>query len=121
MITIIQRMNFNEVKIKMMEDSAIVINNRDSRRRFITGLVEFNNPNKGLACCFDSEWYPLYACIIGRDNKLHCSMFTIGEFLSGPYPDEYQLKMYNDNCIVDNCKIKCIHRPDGTKVYPINY
>ena len=106
-------------KIIMMEKNPIVINNHTNQPEEITGLVEFVDPEKGLACCFDARYYSLNACVI-EDGVLHCSQMSIGGVLWGAYPDEEQLQKYNDGCIFESGKIKCIHRPDGTKVYPKN-
>ena len=107
-----------ETKIIMMEENPVVINNHTGVEETITGLVEFNNSNKDLACCFNSRYYSLNACILDDDDMLHCSTFSIGGVLWGAYPNAQQLKEYNKNCLFDSWKIKCIHRPDGTKVYP---
>ena len=107
-----------EKLIKMMEQNPVVINNHTYKEEVITGLVEFVNPDKNLACCFDARYYSLNACLIDDEERLHCSTSSIGGVLRGPYPDAEQLKNYNDSCILNSFKIKCIHRPDGIKVYP---
>lgn len=120
MLTIKTKNNSKEMIIKMIEENPIVIDNHNGKEETITGLVEFANPNKLLACCFDTSYYSLNACMISDDNKLHCSMFSVGGVLWGAYPDAKQLKEYNAACLLESAKIKCIHRPDGTKVYPVN-
>jgi hypothetical protein len=111
--------NNKQKKIKAMEANPVVIDNHTDKPEIITGLVEFVDPEKGLACCFNARYYSLNACVI-QDGVLHCSMASIGGVLWGAYPDEEQLQKYNDGCIFESGKIKCIHRPDGTKVYPKN-
>lgn len=117
MSTITKKEELNAKKIKMMEENPVVINDHTNAIEQLTGLVEFVSPDKHLACCFDSRYYSLNACTL-EDDKLHCSMVSIGGVLFGAYPDEKQLKTYNDYCLFESRKIKCIHRPDGTKVYP---
>jgi hypothetical protein len=109
--------NINTI-VKTMETNPVVIDNHTNKEEAITGLVEFNNSDNGLACCFDARYYSLNRCYIDNDEKLHCSTWSIGGVLWGPYPDAEALKEYNESCIYDSAKIKCIHRPDGTKVYP---
>ena len=113
------RMSENNIDtiIKMMEANPVVINNHTDKEDKITGLVEFVNSEKGLACCFDARYYSLNRCYI-NNGKLHCSTWSIGGVLCGAYPDEEALKKYNESCIFDGGKIKCVHLPDGTKVYP---
>ena len=110
----------NKLAISLMETSPLIINDHTNELEEITGLVEFNNPNKDLACCFKAQYYSLNACEININGQLHCSEISIGGILWGAYPDSEQLKKYNDNCVLNSFKIKCIHRPDGTKVYPAN-
>lgn len=108
----------NEI-IKRMEQNPVVIDDHNNQPAEITGLVEFVNDEKDLACCFDSRYYSLNPCKLRTDTgELHCSMYSIGGVLMGPYPNEEDLKRYNDSCVLNSFKIKCIHRPDGTKVYP---
>ena len=109
--------NNKEKKIAAMQLNPVVINNHTNKPEIITGLVEFVDPEKNLACCFNARYYSLNACVI-QDGVLHCSQMSIGGVLWGAYPDAKQLKKYNDGCIFESGKIKCIHRPDGTKVYP---
>lgn len=110
MLTIIHEM------IKAMERNPAVINDEDKTMHYIIGLVEFNNPYKGLACCFDSYHYELNECAL-VNNVLHCSEITIGGVLHG-IPDTEQLRRYNEDCFVHGEKIKCIHLTDGTTIYP---
>ena len=112
------RKQSKEIIIKMMEENPVVIDNHTGKERPITGLVEFVNPDKLLACCFDVKYYSLNPCILDEDNKLHCVEYSIGGDLWSSYPTEEQLRDYNSICEFDSQKIKCIHRPDGTKVYP---
>lgn len=120
MLTISAKKNSKETIIKMMEENPVVIDNHTGNEEAITGLVEFVNDSKLLACCFDAKYYSLNACMVDDDDKLHCSMFSIGGVLWGAYPDDKQLKEYNAACLFESSKIKCIHRPDGSKVYPAN-
>lgn len=105
----------NEMIIKMMEENPVVIDDHTNMQEKLTGLVEFRNPDKGLACCVDALYYSLNACLV-KDEKLHCSEASIGGVLWGEDPE--QLKEYNNSCIFEGGKIKCIHRPDGSKIYP---
>ena len=107
----------HEKKIKAMMLNPVVINDHTDEEEQITGLVEFNNPEKGLACCFDARYYSLNACTI-EDGRLHCSQMSIGCVLWGAYPDGDQLKKYNDSQLFESGKIKCIYRPDGSVVFP---
>ena len=104
--------------IKMMKTSPVVIDNHNNKLKEITGLVEFNNPKTPLACCFDARCYSLNACTMDKNGNLHCSTISIGDVLWGAYPDAEQLKKYNEDCLFDSGKIKCIYRPDGTIIYP---
>ena len=106
-----------QLLISRMQENPEVINNHTNKPESITGLVGFSSPNKGLACCFDARYYSLNECYI-HNNELHCSTMSIGGVLFGPYPDEEDIQKYNESCIFESARIKCIHRPDGTKVYP---
>lgn len=102
--------------ISMMEENPSVINNDKSER--IIGLVEFNTPNKGLACMFNSRYYSLNLCYIDEDdNKLHCSQMSIGGVLWRDKDLAQQIKEYN-NDVVFGSKIVCCHMADGATVYP---
>ena len=114
---VIRRTN-KETLIKMMEENPVVIDGHTKKSETITGLVEFVNPDKQLACCWDARYYSLNACTLNKENKLYCSTCSIGGVLFGAYPDAEALKTYNEGCLFEGGKIKCIHRPDGTKVYP---
>lgn len=103
--------------IKMMERNPVVIKDEDNSICYIIGLIEFDNPYKGLACCFNTESYLLNECVI-VNNVLHCSDIIIGRELHG-IPDVDQLKKYNEDCLSRSERIKCIHRPDGTVIMPI--
>lgn len=104
--------------IKMMQENPVVIDNHTDKEEQITGLVEFKNPEMNLACCFDSMYYSLNSCYIGRDGKLHCSQSSIGGVLWGANPNSEQLKNYNNSCFFEYQKIQCIHKPDGTMIFP---
>lgn len=108
-----------EELVRKMQENPVVINNHTNEETALTGLVEFVNPDKGLACCCDAVYYSLNLCYIDdKDGKLHCSQMSIGGVLKGAQPDSRQLKEYNESVISDGGKIKCIHLPDGNKVYP---
>jgi hypothetical protein len=115
-IEILKRNNIK--KIEAMKLNPVVVNNHTGEEEEITGLVEFVNPEKGLACCFNARYYSLNACVI-QDSKLHCSTMAIGGVLWGAYPDSEQLTKYNNDQLFDGGKIKCIYRPDGSIVYPL--
>ena len=85
------RKQSKEIIIKMMEENPVVIDNHTGKERPITGLVEFVNPDKLLACCFDVKYYSLNPCILDEDNKLHCVEYSIGGDLWSSYPTEEQL------------------------------
>ena len=117
MVIIMLVSNYEEL-ITMMQENPVVVDDHTDEEMKLTGLVEFDVPNKGLACCFDARYYSLNLCYIGDDDsKLHCSQLSIAGVLWGAEPDSEQLKRYNDD-VVFGAKIKCIHRPDGTKVHP---
>jgi hypothetical protein len=102
----------NVLKVKMMLENPIVINDHNGKEEGIIGLVEFNNPDKGLACCFYARYYSLNACELRKDNKLHCSTYSIGGVLWGK-PTEEQIKKYNESVLLDSAKIKKIYLADG--------
>ena len=104
--------------VKKMQENPVVIDNHSNKPERLTGLVEFNNPYKGLACCFNAAYYSLNECYLKNDTELHCSQMSIGGVLWGAYPDAEQLKEYNESCCQEGGKIKCLYRPDGTIVYP---
>lgn len=104
--------------IKAMEEKPVVINGHTNKEEAITGLVEFVNPDKDLACCVDARYYSLNACYLNKDGKLYCSTYSIGGVLWGGYVDSEALRDYNAACLFESGKIKCVHRPDGTKIYP---
>lgn len=103
--------------IKMMQRNPIVIKDEDNTTAYIAGLIEFNNPYRGLACCFDTYHYELNECVI-TNNVLHCSDICIGRVLHG-IPDTEQIKRYNEDCLSHGEKIKCIHLPNGDVIMPI--
>lgn len=105
--------------IKMFQENQTVIDNHNDESITLTGLVEFKNPTRPLAGCMDARYYSLNEIYIeSADKKLHLSQCSVGGVLWGAYPDEKQLKKYNDDTIQDGGKIVCIHLADGTKVYP---
>lgn len=110
--------------IKKFQEKQEVVDDHctwEVRHETITGLVEFVNPNKELAPCFDSRYYSLNECYVNpKDNELHVSPMSIGGVLFGPYPDKRQLKEYNDSVCQEGGKIKCIHLADGSVVLPAN-
>ena len=109
--------NFSEIKTKFMQQGQKVIDNHTGREITITGLVEFTNPNKGLACCLDARYYSLNKCYLHTDGKLHCSTYSIGGVLCGT-PTSKSLKEYNENQLFDGGKIKCVYLPNGRIILP---
>lgn len=106
----------NSNLIKMMEDNPSIIDNHTGREEKLAGLVEFNNPENGLGCCFNAAYFSVNACIMSSDGKLHCSQCSIGGVLWGITSED--IDEYNDTCLYEGGKIKCIHLPNGDKVYP---
>lgn len=107
----------NEKLVKVMRrDNGIIIDNHTGEKETIVGLVEFEDPTKGLACMFNARYYSLNAALL-RNDEIHCSQASIGGVLWG-IPDAEQLKDYNDSQIFNSGKIKCCHMLDGTTVYP---
>ena len=103
--------------IKMMEQNPVVVDDHCPRELQLTGLVEFNNPWKGLGCCLDYHHFCLNECYISEeDGKLHLSMASNGGVLYGI--TQKAIDKFNAITIQDGGKIKCIHLPDGTKVFP---
>ena len=99
-----------------MEANPVMIDNHTGKEVALAGLVEFNNPYIGLGCCFDTTYFSVNACIKEKDGMLHCSKCSIGGVLWGiSYKD---IDEYNDTCLSEGGRIKCIHLPNGEKVYP---
>ena len=117
-----QRIMFNIKKrnaelIRMMEEHPVMIDDHTGLEEPLIGLVEFNNIYKDLGCCFDARYFSVNACEKDPDDgKLHCLQTSVGGVLWGI--DTYSIDKYNENTIQDGGKIKCIHLPNGTKVYP---
>lgn len=119
MIKIILNKIITKIKINKMLKNPIVIDDNTGKERRITGLVEFNSVDKGIACCFDEKYYPLRKCVIKADGKLHCTASVIGSVLWNPYPTPTQLRLYNiDYDDAYGNKIKCIHTSDGDIIAP---
>lgn len=114
-LTVEEAIRVNDKLIAMMESSPVVINDHSGREIKLTGLVEFTDPKMGLACCCDYWLYCLNRCYGRNNGELHLSTTSIAGNMYGAYPDSKQIKKYNNEHL---SKIKCIHRPDGTKVYP---
>lgn len=109
----------NEELVAKMQENPEVVDNHDGDKLILTGLVEFNNECKGLACMVNALYYSLNDCYFDEDdNSLHLSTCSIGGVLWGGYPDAEQLKKYNESCCQEGGKIKCCHMADGTKIYP---
>ena len=101
----------------MRKNNGIIIDNHTGEKETIVGLVEFEDPTKGLACMFNARYYSLNEALLYND-EIHCSRTSIGGVLWGANPDAEQLKDYNDSQIFNSGKIKCCHMLDGTTVYP---
>lgn len=99
-----------------MEYMPVVID-CDGKIREIAGLAEFIDSRKKPACCFDTGYYELRLCSMTATGTLNCSSIVEGNILNG-LPDPEQLRKYNEMCKIESYKIKCIHKPDGTKIYP---
>ena len=100
----------------MRKNNGMIIDNHTGEKETIVGLVEFEDPTKGLACMFNARYYSLNEALLYND-EIHCSRTSIGGVLWG-IPDAKQLKDYNDSQIFNSGKIKCCHMLDGTTVYP---
>jgi hypothetical protein len=109
----------NETIVKAAEKMGVVIDNNKNKIIPITGIVEFNNPYKGLSACIDERYYSLTQITI-EDGILHTNGCDIGHVLYTGYPKSKDLDKYNEDCIFDGGKIKCVHMIDGTKIYPNN-
>ena len=107
----------NEKLINLMrKNNGVIIDNHTGEKETIVGLVEFEDPTKGLACMFNARYYSLNAALV-RNDEIHCSQASIGGVLWG-IPDSKQLKEYNDSQIFNSSKIKCCHMLDGTTIIP---
>ena len=108
----------NDKIIKMMRSNPVVIDDKTGLEKRITGLVEFNDSQKTVACCFDSDVYDLRQCYI-INGKLHCDSHSIsGVLLSNAYPTAEQLREYNKSCLRRNAApINCFYNHDGSVVY----
>lgn len=114
----VEMMKRNEKLVKVMRrNNGIIIDDHTGKKERITGLVEFEDPTKGLACMFNAKYYSLNAALL-CDNEIHCSQVSIGGVLCGANPDPEQLKKYNDSQLFKRGKIKCCHMLDGSIIYP---
>lgn len=102
---------------RMRKNNGQIINDHNDKEANIIGLVEFEDPTKGLACMFNAKYYSLNAALL-CGNEIHCSQASIGGVLWGANPDAEQLKEYNDNQLFNGGKIKCCHMLDGSTIYP---
>ena len=100
----------------MRKNNGMIIDNHTGEKETIVGLVEFEDPTKGLACMFNARYYSLNEALL-YNNEIHCSRTSIGGVLWGANPDAEQLKEYN-NSRTFNSKIKCLHMLDGSTIYP---
>lgn len=106
-----------EMIIKAMEQNPVLINNHTYDEEEFIGLVEFNNEYKSLGGCFNARYFCINEVYISdRDGKLHLSEMSIGGTLFGI--EQKDIDKYNESTIQEGGKIKCIHLPDGSKVYP---
>ena len=112
-----EMMKRNEKIVNLMiKNNRVIIDNHTGEKETIVGLVEFEDPTKGLACMFNARYYSLNAALV-RNDEIHCSQASIGGVLWG-IPDSKQLKEYNDSQIFNSSKIKCCHMLDGTTIIP---
>ena len=106
-----------EMIIKAMEQNPVLINNHTDEEEGFIGLVEFNNEYKGLGGCFNARYFCINEVYINeKDEKLHLSEMSIGGNLFGITSED--IDRYNESVIQEGGKIKCIHLPNGSKVYP---
>lgn len=104
-----------EVLVKKMVEDKKLIDNHDGSTEVILGLVEFNSESKGLAMIPEyAGHYCLNEVYLNtKDNMLHLSECSIGGVLSG-LPTKESIEKYNDGCVFDGGKIKCIYWSDGS-------
>lgn len=110
----------NDYIIKLMESSNIITDDRTNQPIELTGLVEFENPQKPLAACINNEFYSLNEVYLLRESGkfvLHLSQLPIGGYLDEAYPDRKSIQDYNSKYISPSGIIRCIHRPNGTKIW----
>lgn len=114
MVKIMCKRNIEVLVKKMIEDKKL-IDNHDESEKSILGLVQFNSRSKGLAAILDySGNYSLNEVYFDEeDNMLHLSMCSIGGILKGT-PTEESIRKYNNDCIFDGGKIKCIYWHDSS-------
>ena len=107
---------YNKIEIiKAMEQNPMFIDNHDNKEKDLIGLAEFVSESRELACCIEARYFSLNQCYMD-DDRLHCSMMSIGGVLWGI--GVHHVDEYNESVVFEGMKIRCIHLPDGTKVYP---
>ena len=102
--------------IRAMEEHNVLIDNHTNDFETLIGLVEFVNEYKPLAGCFNARHFCLNEVYLNEIGILHLSQMSIGGVLYGI--ESKDIDKYNKTVCQEGGKIKCIHLPDGTKVYP---
>lgn len=112
--------NYNKQElINMMHENAVYINDHTGREEKLAGLIEFEGEKMRFGTAIDNTpYFSINDCYKNRrDGKLHCSTWSIaGTFVGDISPRN--IRKYNESCGIERFRIKCIHMPDGTEMYP---
>ena len=110
--------NYNkEELINMMLNDSNFVNDHTNETCKLAGLIEFEGEKMRLGTAIDNTPYFSINDCYKRDGKLHCSTWSIaGTFVGDISPRN--IRKYNESCGIERFRIKCIHMPDGTEMYP---
>lgn len=104
--------NYPDIIYSMYECNQI-INDCNGNNEKLIGLVEFNNPIKGLGCILDMKQYYINMCYLNRmDNKLHRSKVVLNKVAFNANihkPIGEQIKEFNKAQFFESNKI-CYYR-----------
>ena len=113
--------NYNKQElINMMHENAVYINDHTGREEKLAGLIEFEGEKMRFGTAIDNTpHFSINDCYKNRrDGKLHCSTWSIAGIFVGDISPR-NIRKYNESCCgLKRFRIKCIHMPDGTEMYP---
>lgn len=99
----------NTYLTKAVENNCMYIDDHDRKEKDMIGMVEFNNPHKGIGLIpAFSGYYSINSLYTGKDKKMHLSTASIGGVLCG-IPTKEKIQAYNESCLFDGGKIKAVN------------
>lgn len=102
-----------------MKKKPIIINNENNKPETLSGLIEFINSKRPLACYFNSD---SFYCNLDECSLIKGNLYHINNKIANPFYGfcitEENIRKYNENCKDCNDMIKCVYFPNGTILYP---